>query len=480
MKSLMGKIPPKDPTGIEGLDEVLFGGLPRGRTTLIRGGPGTGKTILAMEFIYRGALAGQPGIFVTFEERADILRQNALALGWDLAAMEKEGKLLLLQPDLPRYVVESGQFDIGGTLAILSGHVQRMGATRIVIDAADVILRMFRDPWDRENQLFLIHDWLAGQTMTSLLTLKISAEQPTIYDRLEYIADCAFHLDNRVRGQVTTRRLRVLKYRGSDFLSNEFPCVITSRGFALMPISLAELKSVGHGKISSGLAKLDTLLDGGFKRGSCVLVGGPSGSGKTIFACEFSIAACARNEKVLYLSFEESREGLVSGMKSPGLDLESTLKTERLKLTAIMPEAMGVEEHLYRIFQMIDEFKPEHLVVDSISACSRMGSEGMEFEFLMRLLTHCRSQGITCYYLNQTVPHQIPHSISGVGLSSLVDTLIVLDQDWPDATHRRRLLIIKSRGSKHSHLFHSFQITDQGVVIDSSTGNPLPAAEEDS
>lgn len=457
--------PPKVATGIAGLDDILLGGLPKGRTSLVRGGPGAGKTILALEFIYRGALEGEPGIFVTFEERADILRQNAWALGWDLEPLEQQGLLTIIQPDMPVRFVESGSFDIGGLLAILDGHVEKLAAKRIAVDAADVLLRLFRSYAQREEQLFALHYWLWEQSQTALLTLKSGHEEQASNDRLEYLADCVMHLDNRVAGQIATRRLRVIKYRGSGFLSNEFPCVITTGGIALMPITRSQLGRRIKGKVPTGIAKLDSLLEGGYLRSSCVLVGGSTGAGKTTIASQFALAACKRSERVLYVDFEESVDSLTSSMKSVGLDLQSAVDAGQLKVIATMPESAGVEEHLWYLFQAIDQFAPDHLVVDSISACNRMGSEEAAFDFLVRLLTHCRSTGTTCIYLNQTTPESASNSISGVGISSLVDALIVLEQDWPADEHRRRLLIIKSRGCRHSHAYHQFQITDHGIEI---------------
>lgn len=471
--------PPKTPTGIPGLDEILLGGVPEGRITLVRGGPGTGKTVLGLEFIYRGAVLGEPGIFVTFEERAEVVRQNARSLGWELEPLERDGRLLILQPDLPANFVESGEFDLSGLLAILDGHSKALGAKRIVIDAADVILRLFRSPHDRENQLFALHYWLWRHGQTAVLTLKMMLEQSRAHDRLEYMVDCVLHLDNRVIAQVTTRRLRVIKYRGSGFLSNEFPCIITNNGMALMPITRPQLGRKVEGKVSTGVAGLDSLLDGGLARGTCVLIGGTTGTGKTTIASSFATAACQRQERVLYVNFEESVESLTTSMKSSGFDLTSTLEEGCLNVIASMPESMGAEEHLWRLFQVFDDFAPEHLIVDAISACRRMGSQEVAFDFLVRLLTYCRSRGVTCIFLNQSGPGMSAHSISGVGVSSLVDTLIVLEQDWPSDMHRRRLLIVKSRGSRHSHVFHTFEITDDGIRVDSEEPVAAPLGKDD-
>ena len=233
-----------------------------------------------------------------------------------------------------------------------------------------------------------------------------------------------------------------------------------------MPISRSELGSHDLAKVSSGNGELDRLLEGGFEAGTCVLIAGSTGTGKTILASKFAAAASQRGERVLYVNFEEGFSSYVRGMRSVGLDLDSPQDQGTLRILAALPEALGSEEHLLRLFRVIEDFDPAHLVFDAISACQRMGSEAIAFDFLVRLLNHCRSRGTTCIYLNQIEPDRSAHWISGVGISSLIDALMVLEQKWPDGSHVRRLLIIKHRGNRHSHDFHQFQITDHGIVID--------------
>jgi circadian clock protein KaiC len=460
----------KAPTGARGLDDVLLGGIPRGRATLVVGGPGTGKTILGLEFLYHGALAGEPGILLTFEEQAEALRRNAQTLGWDLAALERAGRLAIIDASVPTDVVASGEFDIGGLLAILGGQVRALQARRIVIDAADLLLRLFRDPRREEDQLIALHRWLLDQQQTVIITVKTAIEATEPMHRLEYLTDCVLRLDHRVLGQVSTRRLRVLKYRGSSFLSNEYPYVIGARGLVLMPVSTAALTARAAGaRFPTGVGGLDRLLGGGFFRGSSVLIGGASGTGKTILACSIATTASVRGERVLYISFEESAESLTNSVRSAGVDLESALQSGNLQFLTSIPEAMGVEEHLWRIFEVVDSFDPQHLIVDSISACQRMGSEEAAFDFLVRLLTHCKARGTTCIFVNQTDPRHAIDQLSGVGISSLIDSLLVLRQDWPqDDTHRRSLLVVKVRGSRHAHHSTTFQISDEGIEIESA------------
>jgi circadian clock protein KaiC len=458
---------PKALTGIAGLDEVLRGGVPRGRATLVDGGPGSGKTLLALEFLYRGALAGEPGVFLTFEEQAEAVRRNALTMGWDLAALERERKLLVLGPSVPTDAVQSGEFDLGGVLAILGGQIRALGARRVVIDAADMMLRLFHSPRRAEDQLIVLHDWLLAQQQTVLITVKTSSQASEPMHRLEYLTDCVLRLDHRVLGQVSTRRLRVLKYRGSSFLSNEYPYLIGASGLVLMPVSTIELNARASGdRFPSGVRGFDSLVDGGLFRGSSILLGGSSGTGKTLLSCSLAVAAAARGERVLFVSFEESIESLTKSVRSAGLDLAAAVGSGNLRFISAIPESMGVEEHLWRIFQAMQECEPHHVVVDAISACQRMGSEEAAFDFLVRLLTHCKARGTTCVYLNQTDPQRSVEQISGVGISSLIDTLLVLRQDWPGAGgHERNLLIVKMRGSRHAHSWSRFAITDAGISV---------------
>lgn len=452
-------------TGIAGLDEVLQGGLPRDRTTIVGGGPGTGKTLLGLEFVYRGALAGEPGVLITFEERPDALRRNARTLGWDLDRLERDGRLRILDGNVPATVVTSGEFDIRGLLAVLAGQVRSIGARRLVIDAVDMLLRLFHDPRSQEDQLITLHEWLVESALTTLVTFKALPRHPETQERLEYLADCVLRLDHRVLGQVSTRRLRVLKYRGSAFYSNEHPYVIGARGLVLMPVSSTSLLARAPGpRFSTGVAGLDALLGGGIFRGSSVLIGGASGTGKTLLGCSMAVAASARGERVLYVSFEESLDCLTGAVRSAGVDVAAAVRSGHLEFMTAMPESSGVEEHLCRIVDRIERHGAEHVFIDAVNAGQRMGTEEAAFDFLVRLVAHCRARSVTCMLLNQTDPRHSIDQLSGVGISSIIDVLATLRQDWPDeATHRRTLLVVKVRGSRHSHAWNEFRITDAGL-----------------
>lgn len=469
---------PKVPTQIAGLDEILEGGLPRGRTSLACGGPGSGKTVLALEFLCRGAMAGDPGVFVTFEESAKAVRMNARAMGWDLAALEKAGKIALVEARLSGEEVLSGDFDIQGLLTIVGGHATRIRARRVVMDALDVLLRVYGDLQRERSELSRLHDWLIDRGLTSVLSVKTyrGGDDGSQYEFLDFMADCVIRLDHRVLGQVATRRLRVIKYRGSGFGTNEYPYVIGERGIVLFPLTKAELTHQPLGKkVSSGLAGLDAMLDGGFQRASCILIAGSSGTGKTTLASAFARAASRRNEKVLYLSFEESQEAMIAGMLSAGIDLRPALRNKKLIVQSALPEAMGSDNHLVRALDAMDRFKPDHLIVDAISACVRMGSEQAAFDYLMRLVAVVKERGITCIMTNQS-PAGGCEELSGIGFSSVVDAVIELR--FVDAGQEigRQILVIKSRGSGHSNRREPFYITDQGIEFPNNLRLPSARA----
>jgi circadian clock protein KaiC len=469
---------PKVPTQIVGLDEILEGGLPRGRTSLVSGGPGSGKTVLSLEFLCRGAMAGDPGVFVTFEERAEAVRMNARSMGWDLAALEKAGKMAIIEARLSGDEVLSGDFDIQGLLTIVGGHATRIRARRVVMDALDVLLRVYGDRQRERIELSRLHDWLIDRKLTSVLSVKTyrDGEDGSQYEFLDFMADCVIRLDHRVLGQVATRRLRVIKYRGSGFGTNEYPYVIGDHGIVLFPLTQAELTHQPLGKkVSSGLAGLDAMLDGGCRRAACILIAGSSGTGKTTLASAFARAACRRREKVLYLSFEESEEAMIAGMLSAGIDLRPALRTQRLMVQTALPEAMGSDNHLIRALEAMDRFKPDHLIIDAISACVRMGSEQAAFDYLMRLISVVKERGITCIMTNQSLPGA-GEELSGIGFSSVVDAVIQLR--FVDAGQEigRQILVMKSRGSGHSNRRESFYITDQGIEFPNNLRLPSARA----
>lgn len=459
---------PKTPTNVKGLDEVLQGGLPTGRLTIINGGPGAGKTVLALELLIRGTESNRPAVFVSFEESGKAIRRNALSLGWDLEQIEEEGRVALLNPEVKYDAVASGEFSISGLCAILDGLVRETGAEVIVIDALDKLMRLFNDSTQARNQMETLHSWLSERELTVVMTVKEWGDRPREYDYLDFMADCVININQHVQDEVTTRRLKVKKYRGSDFASREHPFTISDRGIVVMSLSALEMvPRPSESFISSGIEALDVILGGGYRRGSAVLINGPSGGGKTTLAFTLTEAAEQRDERVLYFSLEESQQTLIREMKSVGLNLKASLDSGNLRIISVMPESKTLEAHLYNIIEEINEYKPDYLVIDAISATMRMGSKKAANEFMIRLFYAARSRGITCVYTNQTLSQvSADLEFDALGLSSLVDTTIVLNYVREKDHIERSLLVLKSRGVNHSHMYHKFKITENGFLID--------------
>jgi len=455
-------------THIQGLDEILEGGLPARRTALIVGASGTGKSVLGLEFLYRGALNGEPGIFIGFEESAEAIRKNAATLGWDLASLERKNKLFLMEARVSPDTVISGKFSLKGLLAIIDGKRKELRAKRIVIDAIEVLLRLFDDPGRMRSELHTLNDWLGEQGMTAILTVKPGrGASPSIYEEfLDSMADSVIALDQRVTNRVTTRSLRVVKCRGSSYGRNEYPFVITEDGIVVVPITTVGLMHKPFGKkVSTGNSRLDSILGGGYPRGSCVLFVGEQGTGKTLFVSIFVESVCSRGEKVLYVSFEESEEMMIHNLLSAGVDLRPARNSGRLDFITAYPESMGPEEHLIKMLNRIDAFHPDHVVVDAISACERMGGRQAAFDYLMRAINACKARGITILLTNQSRGRKDFTEISGNGISSLVDTVIRLEYVRLVGETNRILEVMKTRGSAHSTQKHEYVISDTGIDI---------------
>lgn len=453
----------KQATGIDGLDRVLKGGLPIERVSIVRGGPGTGKTVLALEVLARQAQLGIAGVFVSFEETPESVRQNAFASGWDLQRLEDERKLAVLHLNVPPNMVRSGEFSIGATVAIIRQQAQRIGARIIVLDAVDWLLSLFDEAALRTQHLQTLYSTMRELKVTGIITVKEHLRDLAL---LDYIADCIICLDHRSDDQVTTRRLRVTKYRGSGFLSNEHPYLISPDGVKLLPVSGISLTHAAPlERVSSGNQRLDELLCGGFFRGSCVLISGTSGTGKTTLVCRFAEAACQAGERVLLVTYEESTASLVHAMESPGMNLGPLVESKKLLVMTNLPEAMGVDHHLLQVVQAIDTFAPSHIIVDAISATKRMGSARAAFDLQVRLVYICKDRGITCVFSMQAGRKRSIREIGAFPVASIAECVIALEQDWtPDEFHRK-LAIVKSRGSPHSSGVFPFQITSSGIKI---------------
>lgn len=466
-------------TRIQGLDEMLHGGIPAGRLTLVTGGPGSGKTILGVELLYRAALEGAPGVFIAFEETAEAVRANARAMGFDLAALERTQKLVVAAPELPQSLTTAGDFDIQGLLAGLSALIDAIQARCIVIDALDVILRLFEDGRREREEIERLHRWLRARGVTTVLTLKVAKSADRLYPYLDFMADCVLHLDQRIADQIRTRRLAVIKYRGSGFMNNETPFAITPAGIRILPLSgiVKPRRPTTRERIGSGSRQLDRILGGGFRPGESILLAGAAGTGKTTLAAAFTDAACRVGQRVLFVNYETSAQALVESMRSPGIDLGPHLAAGTLSVLDAMPETAGVEEHLVRLLDAATAFQPGHMVIDAVSALRRMGSELAGFEMLVRLFSYCGNHGITLLLLNQA-PAGLPfQNLSGFGVSSLVDTIICLQFVENAGRIRTRLLVVKSRGAAHARDYQELRIGDHGIEIVPERPLPAPVAD---
>jgi circadian clock protein KaiC len=476
LKLVAGKALKKVSTGISGLDEILHGGLPRGRCTIVAGGPGTGKSILGLEFLAFRAQKGSPGIYVTFEERADAIRINAMTFGIDLNALEKNDSLFIFDARPNPEAIVSGDFSIKGMLAIIGAKAAKMGAKHIVFDAIDVLMNLYSDPSRERKEMYLLHNWLLDHEFTAMITVKNEGIPYKDHSFLDFMMDCVILMDAKQLEQVTTRRIRVVKYRGSSYSSNEHPFIFKS-GIRVIPLSSALLARTPTQKhVTTGSKELDAMMNGGYMKGSSILLSGESGTGKTTAACMFTQSACANKGKVLFVSYEESQEAIVSNMLSTGINLKPMIEAGYLRFMNFMPEARAADEHLVDTIDAIDAFQPEHVVVDAISACSRMGTKQTAFEFVARLINACKERGNTLLLLNQLErSDEASGEVSGIGISSLIDTALLMQYKRAPEHTRRIIEIVKARGSMHSNKIEDFIITERGIEIGGkSRGNKKP------
>ena len=458
----------KIPTGINGLDDVLEGGLPAGRTSLVNGGPGCGKSIFSMEFLYRNALQDKPGIFISFEEVADNIRRNFNTLGWDLAELEQAGKLFILEVALPPEVVVGGNFDLNSLFAIIAGKTKAMNAQLVVLDGLDVLLDIFNTDRRKRHEIHVIHKWLQTRDLTALLSTKSTGERNNPYEFMDFMVDCVIHLDQRINEQITTRRVRIVKYRGSSFGRNEYPYIIAQGGINVMPISAIALthRPLGE-KISTGHERLDSIFSGGYRRGACVMLAGASGTGKTTFASLFVQNACQSGERVLFIQFEESPESMIENMRSSGIGLQAIFDSGQLRFITRFPEMMGSEEHLSHAINIINEFQPKHVIIDAISAMDRVGSQQQSGDYAKRMVNFCKERGITSIFLKQIggFISDDQSDLINFDFASMLDNMILLRYVESYGEVNRILVVMKARGSAHSNQYREFTISDEGVDI---------------
>ena len=458
----------KCPTGIAGLDEMTGGGLPKGRTTLICGGPGSGKTMISMMFLANGALAhGEPGVFMCFEERLDDLEQNFASLGLDVGDLAARKLLIVDHIRLERAEIqETGDYDLEGLFVRLGYAINSIGAKRVVIDTIEALFANLTNEAALRAELRRLFEWLKDKGVTSIVTGERGAEHLTRYGLEEYVSDCVITLDNRVVNQLSTRRLRIVKYRGSAHGPNEYPFLIDAAGISVLPVSSAGLDySASSERISSGITSLDAMLDGkGYYKGSSVLVSGSAGTGKSSIAAHFAEAGCARGEKVLYLALEESAPQIIRNMKSIGVDLGRWREKGNLRFLAARPSLYGLEMHLAKILAEIADFSPTMAVIDPISSLVSIGSGHEVHEMLLRLVDILKGHGISAVFTSLT-GSGLRSGETDASVSSLMDTWIFLRRVDAAGESHRVLSVVKSRGMAHSNRLSGFVLSDKGVSL---------------
>ncbi len=459
---------PKSLTGIQGLDEITEGGLPKGRPTLICGSAGCGKTLLAMEFLVRGATQfNEPGVFMAFEETAKDLTQNVASLGFDLDALVAEKKIVLDFVYIERSEIEeTGEYDLEGLFIRLGQSIDAIGAKRVVLDTIESLFAGLPNPLILRGELRRLFRWLKEKGVTAIITGERGEETLTRQGLEEYVSDCVIVLDHRVKDQTSSRRLRVVKYRGSTHGTNEYPFLIDEDGISIVPVtSLGLGHNVSMDRISSGISRLDTMLGGkGYFRGSTVLISGTAGTGKSSICAHFVDAACRRGERAMYFSFEESPSQIIRNMHSIGIDLEQWVKKGLLCFQATRPAFAGLEMQLTMMHKATINFDPQVVVVDPLNGFVSSDNITDVKSMLMRLADFLKTKQISSMF-TQLMSSSAAHETNDIAISSMVDTWLVMHDIEIGGERNRCLYIIKSRGMAHSNQVRECLITDHGVEL---------------
>jgi circadian clock protein KaiC len=462
-------------TGINGLDEVTGGGLPQGRPTLVCGGAGCGKTLLATEFLVHGATKyDAPGVFFAFEETASELAENVRTLGFDLQKLLDEKKLIVDHVRVERSEIEeTGEYDLEGLFIRLGHAIDSIGAKRVVLDTLETLFGGLSNAAILRSELRRLFHWLKDRQVTAIITAERGDGTLTRFGLEEYVSDCVILLDHRVTEQLSTRRLRIVKYRGSGHGTNEFPFLIEDTGISVLPITSAMLEhDAPTERISTGISRLDAMLGNkGYYRGASILISGTAGTGKTSIAAHFAAACCQRNERCLYFAFEESPKQLVRNMLSIGLDLQPWIDKGLLQIHSARPSVHGLEMHLAVLHRAIRDFKPRGVVIDPISNFTAAGTSTESKSMLTRLVDYLKNQQITSVFTS-LISGLVPTEESDLGISSIIDTWILVRDLETNNERIRALYMLKSRGMSHSNQVRSFVMTDHG--IDLADVHPLP------
>lgn len=460
---------PKSPTGIEGFDEITKGGLPKGRPSLIAGGAGSGKTLFSAEFLINGATKyNEPGVFMAFEETADDLKKNVKSLGYDLQDLIDKKLLYIDHVKIERNEIEeTGEYDLEGLFIRLDLAINAVGAKRVVLDTIESLFSGLNNTAVIRAEIRRLFHWLKEKEVTVIITGERDNESAITRQGLEeYVSDAVITLDHRIANQISTRRLRIVKYRGSTHGTNEYPFLIDAEGFTVLPVTSLRLDhDVSKERISTGVKKLDQMLGGyGVYRGSSVLYSGTAGTGKTSLAAHAALAACRKGERILYFAFEESPQQIIRNMKSINVDLEPYVKKGLLNFHAARPTIFGLEMHLVTMHKLIGEFDPSIVIVDPISNLISISNPPEANSMLTRLIDFLKSKQKTAIFTSLTGGEQMLEQTE-VGISSLIDTWILVKTIELSGERNRGLYILKSRGMGHSNQIREFVITDKGIDL---------------
>jgi len=460
---------PKCPTGIAGFDEITLGGLPRGRPSLICGGAGRGKTLFGIEFLARGAQQfGEPGVCISFEETAEDLAQNSISLGFDLKALEQAKMLVVDYVRVDKSeITETGEYDLEGLFIRAGSAIDSIGAKRVLLDTPEALFGSL-DEGILRAELHRLFQWLKNKGVTAVITGERGEGTLTRHGIEEYVSDCVVLLDHRLQNSIVTRRLRVLKYRGSMHGTNEYPFLIGQKGISVLPVTSLGLEhKVSDERISTGVSGLDEMLEGrGFYRGSSVMVTGTAGTGKTSLGAHLVDAACRRGEVCLYFSFEESQDQIFRNMRTIGIDLARWAKKGLLHIHAARPTTYGLESHLVEVHQLIDQYQPQVVVIDPLSSLVSAESQNSNdlTNMLLRVIDRLKQLGITGFFTSLTSGGQTLEATE-LDVSSLVDTWLLLRDIESDGERNRVLYVLKSRGMAHSNQLREFLMTKNGVEL---------------
>lgn len=462
------KLLPKSATGIPGMDEITGGGLPKGRPTLIAGTAGCGKTLFAMQFLVKGVTEyDEPGVFMAFEENAEELTQNVASLGFDLKKLIKQKKLIIDYVRVEgREYEETGEYDLDGLFIRLGHAIDSIGAKRVVLDTVEVLFSALPNHAILRSELQRLFRWLKDKGVTAVITAERGEGSITRFGLEEYVADCVILLDHRVTEQMSTRRLRIVKYRGTLHGTNEYPFLITKDGISVLPItSLGLDHKASSERVSTGIRELDEMMAArGFYRGSSILLSGMAGTGKTSLSASFVNAACQRGERCLYFAFEESPNQILRNMRSIGVDLAPHVKKGLLHFHAARPTVYGLEMHRVSMHDLIQQYEPEIVVLDPITDFLAVGNASEVKAAITQIIDLLKTKEITALFTSYTSEADETNQ-SVVGVSSLIDTWISLRNIENNGERHRGLFVLKSRGMPHSREIRSFELTDKGIKI---------------